>query len=411
METNPKFSLDAQIDQWRDRLTATAPLRPEDAAELENHLREAVGDLRKRGLSPEESFLIGTRRLGHWDQLAEEYAKVSAGSVWPGRVLWMLAGVLLFLAASSLSSIASSLVLIASSPLPVSGFAAGWFGLAVSWSVLLGVLLSAWGIARWGKRRAADWVSRRLMHPVIAGIGLAVLMTSLQTGAVVLGAVATRTLDPRMVGAYFVVHSWGSAALAFLIPLALAFAVVKLAAARESAFPRFSSIALLLTSLLAGFATGCGQKPGEPVAKPTTPAPGSQTPLEQAITLTSAGQMDQAVATFLKLDWAQRPFSPGSILNYSEVEFAKLPRAAMEQASKPMMADLDLLKKLVRQVRESGQKAQASGDSAKAKQCFQQIQHCGESLDRPDSLKIVQLVGQAFKRTASADLTSIPGVH
>lgn len=37
------------------------------------------------------------------------------------------------------------------------------------------------------------------------------------------------------------------------------------------------------------------------------------------------------------------------------------------------------------------------GDKARAEKCFTQIKLCGERLDQPSTLQILQLVGKSFK--------------
>jgi hypothetical protein len=82
--------LNARITAWRDTLAAR--LSGAEVAELEDHLREALGGLPEDALSPDERFLIATRRLGAPGAIVEEFEKADPARVWQSRVFWMLAG-------------------------------------------------------------------------------------------------------------------------------------------------------------------------------------------------------------------------------------------------------------------------------------------------------------------------------
>ena len=75
--------------------------------------------------------------------------------------------------------------------------------------------------------------------------------------------------------------------------------------------------------------------------------------------------------------------------------------AAREKLSSPMMADLQAIKELWKRVKEAGQQARTSGDSAEAAKCFSQIQTLGDRLDQASVVLIGQKVGQALKRVAA----------
>jgi hypothetical protein len=153
---------------------------------------------------------------------------------------------------------------------------------------------------------------------------------------------------------------------------------------------------LVVSSLL--WATGCGQG----TAPKTADSPGAasgQTPLESVIALWTGGNQDEAAEAFLKLDFSQaRLFSKGSVLSYSETEFAALSEAARGQVAKQMEADLASLKGLCRRVKELGDEARSKGDAAKASQCAQQLKQCGERLDQPNSLAILRLIAKAITK-------------
>jgi hypothetical protein len=92
MEKHTSFDLNAAVDRWRRSLGQSPAFRAADLDELESHLRDAVRDLESRGLSPEEAFTIGIRRIGESSALAAEFGRANGYSPWIDRVLWMLAG-------------------------------------------------------------------------------------------------------------------------------------------------------------------------------------------------------------------------------------------------------------------------------------------------------------------------------
>lgn len=79
--------LERQIMQWRSFLQAHPALGDGDLDELEDHLRDRIDDLRSRGLTPDEAFLIAVRRLGRVDQLSREFAREHSDRLWKQLVL------------------------------------------------------------------------------------------------------------------------------------------------------------------------------------------------------------------------------------------------------------------------------------------------------------------------------------
>lgn len=87
-------NVEKQIEQWRAGMAESETLGGSTVEELENHLREQMGDLKASGLSDEEAFLITRRRLGETEVLAAEFAKVNPSRRFTNRLLWMATGVL-----------------------------------------------------------------------------------------------------------------------------------------------------------------------------------------------------------------------------------------------------------------------------------------------------------------------------
>ena len=75
-------SLEAQIDQWRNYLQHRQAIHAVDVAELEDHLREQVGNLVEAGLAADEAFLIAVKRMGDLDTLSREFAREHSDRLW-----------------------------------------------------------------------------------------------------------------------------------------------------------------------------------------------------------------------------------------------------------------------------------------------------------------------------------------
>ena len=79
--------LEQQIEAWRAHLRKSRTITGQDAAELEDHLREQVGSLRADGLSEDEAFLVAVKRLGAIDALTREFAREHSDRLWKQLVL------------------------------------------------------------------------------------------------------------------------------------------------------------------------------------------------------------------------------------------------------------------------------------------------------------------------------------
>ena len=76
MENRSSFDLNLAIQRWRENLAQAPTIRQESLDELESHLRESLMALQRSGLSPEEAFIIASRRMGPGVALEEEFVKV-----------------------------------------------------------------------------------------------------------------------------------------------------------------------------------------------------------------------------------------------------------------------------------------------------------------------------------------------
>jgi hypothetical protein len=79
--------LDEQISEWRSYVSRRRAIDAADVSELEDHLRSQVADLKASGLSEEEAFLIGVKRLGQLDGLSQEFAREHSERLWKRLVV------------------------------------------------------------------------------------------------------------------------------------------------------------------------------------------------------------------------------------------------------------------------------------------------------------------------------------
>lgn len=79
--------LEQQIEAWRAHLRRSGAITPADAAELEDHLREQIEQLRADGLSGDEAFLVAVKRMGAIDALTREFAREHSDRLWKQLVL------------------------------------------------------------------------------------------------------------------------------------------------------------------------------------------------------------------------------------------------------------------------------------------------------------------------------------
>ena len=77
MENVSQFDLNIALRQWLERLGQSPQVKTENLKELESHVRDSVTQLQTKGLSPEESFLVATHRVGSPEKLEPEFAKVN----------------------------------------------------------------------------------------------------------------------------------------------------------------------------------------------------------------------------------------------------------------------------------------------------------------------------------------------
>jgi hypothetical protein len=83
----PGDPLEAQIGLWRSYLNRRPAMRPQDVAELEDHLRGEVATLKQGGLSGDEAFLVAVKRMGALDTISNEFAREHSERLWKQLVM------------------------------------------------------------------------------------------------------------------------------------------------------------------------------------------------------------------------------------------------------------------------------------------------------------------------------------
>jgi hypothetical protein len=186
MENSPAFDLNNAINRWRDGLNQSPHFREENLAELEAHLRDSVAELQSRGLTNEEAFLLGARRLGHPTGLGLEFGKINRGQVWLHRLLWMLVGIQVWSLLTTISRIAADSAVVGAmigfryhfpGTYPHSAgslFATALFGLA-NLLALTGFVATCWWLVQRMESTAQSVAFKALRRPILLGLVVSVL--------------------------------------------------------------------------------------------------------------------------------------------------------------------------------------------------------------------------------------------
>jgi len=80
-------TLEEQIAHWREYVRRHRTIGSRDVAELEDHLRDQVGELTGAGLAGDEAFLIAVKRMGSLDSLSLEFAREHSDRLWKQLVM------------------------------------------------------------------------------------------------------------------------------------------------------------------------------------------------------------------------------------------------------------------------------------------------------------------------------------
>ncbi|MEX1142816.1 MAG: permease prefix domain 1-containing protein [Thermoleophilaceae bacterium] len=79
--------VESQIAEWRGYVSKATAVDGRDVDELEAHLRDQIAELDAAGLTADEAFLVGVKRMGDLDALSREFAREHSGRLWKQLVL------------------------------------------------------------------------------------------------------------------------------------------------------------------------------------------------------------------------------------------------------------------------------------------------------------------------------------
>jgi len=226
------FSIEDAIRRWKRNLSQRQTMTPPDIGEMETHLREEMDNLQAAGLTQEESFMVAARRIGDADEVAAEFAKVNAGAIWRGRVLWMAAGILVWhiISAAARLTTWSSVVALQYGHLPVSSF---WLGVSVPVATTLLSVLLAWGLYRLAVRSSwqPDRVTARAKVLLALGVGALAIVLDVMAGLPTF--VMSRIGTGQDLGQFVQGTAYGKMPIALLWPFLLAGLLIFLAHRRR----------------------------------------------------------------------------------------------------------------------------------------------------------------------------------
>ena len=119
------FSLNSEINKWREVLLEKQTCKTSDLDELESHLRDEIDQLKLSGLSEQEAFLVGTHRLGDTETLADEFAKVNESLRLRKKLFFAGCVLFAYIFASYAAGTLSKIFLLLTTLLGFRGYAAG----------------------------------------------------------------------------------------------------------------------------------------------------------------------------------------------------------------------------------------------------------------------------------------------
>lgn len=82
MATPIQFDLNLAFRNWRESLQQSPHFRAENLDELESHVRDSVSVLQSHGLTADEAFMIGIRRVGTAAALEDQFAAENGARGW-----------------------------------------------------------------------------------------------------------------------------------------------------------------------------------------------------------------------------------------------------------------------------------------------------------------------------------------
>ena len=125
----------------------------------------------------------------------------------------------------------------------------------------------------------------------------------------------------------------------------------------------------------------------------------NETPFEKILATFQGGDKTAAVQSFIDSDWNDSPaFRDTSPMCSKESDFASMTNENMERLMKDVHSQTNPIRMLAKMASE---KCKAGTDPKQTQRCNVKLKYLGEQLNRPDGLKVVQLIGKAIQQLAS----------
>ena len=147
MEDQNSNELNQSIAAWRRQLLASEAIQPEDADELETHLRASVTQLMEQGLSPDEALLVAQHRLGTVEQVQGEFEKINEHRYWGHRFLWMIVGYLGISLVMTSIKLAASISVLFGKFYALNGIQMGWMHNIATLALFTAFMTGLYGVS------------------------------------------------------------------------------------------------------------------------------------------------------------------------------------------------------------------------------------------------------------------------
>src|SRR5574338_1693011 len=145
--------VETQIGEWRAHVAKAPAVDGRDVAELEDHLRNQIEELRAAGLTSDEAFLVAVKRMGELDVVSREFAREHSGRLW--KQLFELDGEAALLGEGWVDALV--LAIAAAVAIQVARLAAGFPGEEPTWLARnLGLVVLPFLAAYFARRRQLD---------------------------------------------------------------------------------------------------------------------------------------------------------------------------------------------------------------------------------------------------------------
>jgi hypothetical protein len=190
------FDLKKEIAKWRMTLSKKQTCDKSDLDELESHLEDEIDQLKLKGLSEQEAFLVAAHRLGNTDELADEFAKVNESLILRKKLFYAGCGIFACFAAIYAADAVLKISLLLAVALGLRGYTAGTFG-SVFALILLGLIMVLLYVVAKKNDFKGKWFSKTadsLKGKVILLTTVLALMIALSAVGIIFPSVVARTV-------------------------------------------------------------------------------------------------------------------------------------------------------------------------------------------------------------------------